>query len=143
MVQRTASLIKGTLDLPDVRTLQIDFDAAVSERVFYRELMLELKYRMPDTPLTITSLASWCTGDAWFNDFPVAEAVPMIFQMGADTEKIKTFLRNGNDWPEPLCRGSYGISLGEDIGITLKPGRRIYYFNASPWSPGDLETISH
>ena len=47
----------------------------------------------------MTSLASWCTGDAWFNDFPVDEAVPMVFQMGADSEKIKTFLRNGNDWP--------------------------------------------
>ena len=57
----------------------------------------------------MTSLASWCTGDAWFNDFPVDEAVPMVFQMGADDEKIKTYLRNGNDWNEPLCRGSYGI----------------------------------
>src|SRR5688572_6468022 len=153
MVQRTAALIKNTLDLPDVRAVQIDFDAAASERAFYRELMLELKYRFefPElkerfpagVPLTMTSLASWCTGDAWFNDFAVAEAVPMVFQMGADTEKVKTYLRNGNDWNEPLCRGSYGISLDERLNVILKPSRRIYYFKTGSWSSRDLQALDH
>ena len=84
-------------------------------------------------PITMTSLASWCTGDAWFNDFPVDEAVPMVFQMGADSDKIKTFLRNGNDWNEPLCRGSYGISIDEPKINGLKPDRRIYFFKDSSW----------
>jgi hypothetical protein len=153
MVQRTATLINNSLDLPDVRAIQIDFDAAVSERAFYRELMLELKNRLeiPDlkdrfpngVPLTMTSLASWCTGDAWFNDFPVAEAVPMVFQMGADTEKIKTYLRNGNDWNEPLCRGSYGISLDENLGVMLKSERRLYFFKSGPWSISDFERLEN
>jgi hypothetical protein len=92
-------------------------------------------------PLTMTSLASWCTGDAWFNDFPVDEAVPMVFRMGADDEKIRTFLRNGNDWNEPLCRGSYGIAIEEPLDATLKPNRRLYYFRAEPWKPTDLSLI--
>jgi hypothetical protein len=152
LVQRTAPLIINTLDLPAVRAIQIDFDAAVSEREFYRELMLELKFRLENTglsdrfpqgvPLTMTSLASWCTGDAWFNDFPVSEAVPMVFQMGADSEKIKTYLRNGNDWNEPLCRGSYGISFDEALNVTLKPSRRIYYFKTGSWSSRDLQALN-
>ena len=137
--RKVVSLIRNTIDLPDVKGVQIDFDAVVSERSFYRSMIKDLKSQVPpDMPLTMTSLASWCTGDAWFNDFPVDEAVPMAFQMGADEEKIKTFLRNGNDWNEPLCRGSYGLSVDDPLGVQLKPGRRVYYFKNSPWVKSDL-----
>ena len=140
MVGKVAVLIKNTLDLPDIKGIQIDFDAVVSERAFYRSLMNEVRKQLPpNTPLTMTSLASWCTGDAWFNDFPVDEAVPMAFQMGADEEKIKAYLRNGNDWKEPLCRGSYGISLEEGRFEGIKPRRRMYYFKNSAWKNGDLQ----
>jgi len=142
MATRTAALIRSTLDLPDVKGIQIDFDAVTSERAFYRLLMNTLKSQLPaETPLTMTSLASWCTGDAWFNDFPVDEAVPMAFQMGADEEKIKTFLRNGSDWNEPLCRGSYGLSVDDPLDLTIRPGRRIYYFKSSSWKTADLEQM--
>lgn len=145
MIAKTVSLITNTLRLPDVRGVQVDFDAVVSEREFYRQLMTELRNELNKTadksvrvPLTMTSLASWCTGDAWFNDFPVDEAVPMVFQMGADSDKIKTYLRNGNDWQEPLCRGSYGISLDEAKFDGMKQGRRVYYFSNSAWERSDL-----
>lgn len=142
MAEKVASLVKNTLDLPDVKGVQIDFDAVVSERSFYRSMMKELKNQLPlETPLTMTSLASWCTGDAWFNDFPVDEAVPMAFQMGADDENLKNYLRNGNDWNEPLCRGSLGISVDEPLGVELKPNRRVYYFSNSAWKARDLDRI--
>ena len=148
MIGKTVRLIKGTLELPDVRAIQIDFDAVVSERDSYRKMMFALRKELDKdadrsvlTPLTMTSLASWCTGDAWFNDFPVDEAVPMVFQMGADSDKIKTYLRNGNDWTEPLCRGSYGISLEERTFDMMKTGRRMYYFKNTAWKAADLETL--
>ncbi len=142
MLNKVAALIKSTRDLPDVKGIQIDFDAVVSERAFYRVLMREVRQQTPKgVTLSMTSLASWCTGDAWFNDFPVDEAVPMAFQMGADSDKIKTYVRNGNDWREPLCRGSYGFSLEEGRLDGLKPGRRIYYFKNSAWMPGDFSRI--
>ena len=140
--RRVVSLVKNTLELPDVKAIQIDFDAVVSERAFYRAMMHDLKKELPaNVPLTMTSLASWCTGDAWFNDFPVDEAVPMAFQMGADEDKIKAFLRNGSDWNEPLCRGSYGLSIDDPLGIPLKPGRRTYYFKSGAWDRSDLGRI--
>lgn len=142
MAAKVASLIQSTLDLPDVKALQIDFDAVSSERSFYRALMADVKKKLPEgTPLTMTSLASWCTGDAWFNDFPVDEAVPMAFRMGADEEKIRTYLRNGNDWREPLCRGSYGVSIDDPPLEGLKTDRRIYLFSNDAWNTADLRRL--
>lgn len=140
--KRVFSLIEKTLQLPRVRAVQIDFDVVVSEREFYRKLVNDLRQKLPrETPLTITSLASWCVGDAWFNDFPVDEAVPMAFQMGADDERIRSFLANGNDWSEPLCRGSYGISIDEPLRINFKSNRRFYYFSQRAWKKSDLEKL--
>src|SRR5258706_4053352 len=139
MISKTVKLIKTSLDLPNVKGEQIDFDAVSSERAFYRRMIIDLRKQTPEgVTLTMTSLASWCTGDAWFNDFPVDEAVPMAFQMGADEEKIKTYLRNGNDWNEPLCRGSYGISIDDPLKVELKPNRRTYYFSNNAWRASDI-----
>jgi hypothetical protein len=143
--QRTkiVNLVKKTLELPNVKAVQIDFDVVVSERAFYRELMKDLRQNLPEnTPLTMTSLASWCIGDSWFNDFPVDEAVPMAFVMGADDKAVRDFLAKDNDWREPLCRGSYGISTDEPLNINFKPNRRIYYFKSKAWEKSDLEKLN-
>lgn len=136
-------LIKKTLELPNVKAIQIDFDAVASERIFYKKLVVELQKQLPESvPFTITSLASWCVGDAWFNDFPIDEAVPMAFQMGADDKAIRDFLSKENDWSEPLCRGSYGISVDEPLNVNFKPQRRFYYFKSRSWEKSDLEKIN-
>jgi hypothetical protein len=142
-VEKIVNLVKNTLERPNVKAVQIDFDAVGSERKFYREMITKLKNRLPDnTPLTITALASWCVGDAWFNDFPVDEAVPMAFEMGADSDRIRSFLADGNDWREPLCKGSYGISVDEPLNVNFKPNRRFFYFKSKPWDKSDLEKIT-
>lgn len=140
---KIVELIKKTLELPNVKAVQTDFDVVVSERKFYRELMKDLRQNLPaNTPLTMTSLASWCVGDHWFNDFPVDEAVPMAFEMGADAERIRDFLSKENDWNEPLCQGSYGVSIDDPLNVRLKSERRIYYFKSKAWEKSDLEKIS-
>ena len=140
--EKLVNLVKNTLELPNVKAVQIDFDAMGSERKFYREFIKKLRNRLPnDFPLTMTALASWCVGDAWFNDFPVDEAVPMAFQMGADNEKIRAFLADGSDWREPLCRGSYGLSVDEPLNASFETERRFYYFKSSAWKKEDLEKI--
>jgi hypothetical protein len=163
MLSAIVGLIRNTVELPNVRGIQVDFDAVVSEREFYRKMMKTLSDELKDHDaeprssnddpathnsqltthhsFTMTALASWCAGDTWFNDFPVDEAVPMVFVMGADQESIRNFLRRGNDWREPLCRGSYGISIDEPKLEGLKPNRRMYYFKNSPWVPADLPNL--
>ena len=63
------------------RGLQIDFDARVSERAFYRRLLDTLRngYGEQYRPLSITALASWCGSKSWLADLPVDEIVPMVF----------------------------------------------------------------
>lgn len=127
------------LELGNVSGVQIDFDAAVSEREFYRKLLEELREKLPEnTPLSITALASFCIGDRWFQDLPVDEAVPMIFRMGADDQNIKKYLAAGKDFTEPLCRTSYGISADEPLEMKFVQARRIYVFNSRAWTQKDV-----
>ncbi len=139
---KIVDLIKKSLELRNVKAVQIDFDAVVSERDFYRKVVNDLKKNLPEnTPLTMTALASWCIGDAWFSNFPVDEAVPMAFEMGADEQTIRQFLTKENDWREPLCRGSYGIAADEPLNVKFKPNRRFFYFKSRAWEKSDLEKL--
>ncbi len=140
--EKVVNLVKKTLELPNVKAVQIDFDAIVSERDFYRSITNNLKKQLPEnTPLTMTALASWCVGDAWFADFPVDEAVPMAFEMGADNQTVRNFLTNGNDWREPLCRNSYGIAVDEPLKVSFQPNRRFFYFKSKAWEKADLDKL--
>jgi hypothetical protein len=142
--QEVGKLILRTLELKNVSAIQIDFDVTVAERDFYRQLLAELRSELrPGIGLTITALASWCAGDNWFGDLPVDEAVPMIFEMGADEKVVRDFLAAGEDWTEPLCRHSYGLSVNEPLKIKFRPDRKFYLFTANPngWKKSDLERI--
>jgi hypothetical protein len=137
--EKLVSLVVRTAKLENVSAIQIDFDATSSERDFYRSLLQELRQNLPDSlPLSITALASFCVGDRWLKDLPVDEAVPMIFRMGLDDRRIKSFLKSGNDFREPLCRNSYGIALDEPLEMKFDDTRRLYVFNTSPWREKDL-----
>ena len=142
-LMRVVDFVEKTLELRNVKAIQIDFDAIVSERDFYRGVINQLKQNLPEnTPLTITALASWCVGDAWFQDFPVDEAVPMAFEMGADDQTMRQFLTRENDWREPLCRSSYGISADEPLNVKFKPNRRFFYFKSKAWEKSDVEKLA-
>ncbi len=141
-IEETVELAREALSRPNVRGIQIDFDATLSERPFYRKLISELRSGLPaGTPLTMTALASWCVGDRWLQDMDVDEAVPMAFVMGADAERIRSFIRAENDWTEPLCRASYGLSVNEGPITGLQPERRVYYFSDDSWKADDLKKL--
>jgi uncharacterized protein DUF3142 len=56
--RRLVSLILRTHELRNVSAIQIDFDAAASEREFYRALLRDLRAKLPDNvPLSMTALA--------------------------------------------------------------------------------------
>lgn len=140
--EKIISAVLKTLDAENVRALQIDFDATVSERDFYRSILHGLRTVLPrDFAISITALASFCIGDGWIRDLPVDEAVPMIFRMGADEKNVREFLANGNDFSVPLCRTSYGIATDEPLKIDYQSERRVYVFNAKPWRSVDLKLL--
>jgi hypothetical protein len=134
-VARTSRAIADAAGQPGVRALQVDFDAVVSERAFYRALLQDVRRRLPpQMPLSITALASWCEDDGWIAGLPVAEAVPMLFRMGPDHYSA------GSDLRGELCRSSVGISIDE-LPSRIPSGRRVYVFNPRAWSADYLQAV--
>jgi hypothetical protein len=137
-------LVLNTLRLKNVAALQIDFDAKVSQRGFYKELLTQLRAKIPATmPLSITALASFCLGDPWIKNLPVDEAIPMIFRMGADNNKVKNLLKNGTDFSISLCQHSVGIATDEPLTMNFDKARRIYVFKgtAAGWTSADIDKL--
>jgi hypothetical protein len=140
--ERLVTLIKRTLELPGVSAIQVDFDAVSSEREFYRGVLGELRQEIPNNiPMSMTALASFCIGDPWLTGLPVDEAVPMVFRMGADDKKIRSFLIADNDFVEPLCQTSYGIALDEPMAMKFKNARRLYVFADHSWTETDVAML--
>lgn len=110
-----------------VQAIQVDFDARLSERDWYTQLLRELRRELKASmPLSITALASWCDRDGWMDGLPVSDAVPMLFRMGAGEPKGARNFRAG------LCRASFGISTDE-LPADLPHGRRLFVFHPRAW----------
>lgn len=138
---QTMNAIKQLARLQKIRAVQIDFDAKISERDFYRGLLNGLRKALDDSiPLSITALASWCIHDDWLSDLPIDEAVPMLFRMGVDQRQVSTYLGRQKDFPSKRCRKSLGISLDEPLP-SLPSRSRVYVFNPRSWSGNDLDRI--
>jgi hypothetical protein len=115
-------------ELPRVQAIQIDFDARRSERQWYADLLRRIRPRLkPEVALTMTALASWCLGDGWTAELPVADAVPMLFRMGAGEP------RRAREFSVGLCRSSIGISTDEPLQVVPR-GRRLWIFHPRPWT---------
>jgi hypothetical protein len=113
--------------IPDVRALQVDFDATLSQRAYYRELLVDLRSRVPPSlPLSMTALTSWCERDGWIAGLPVVEAVPMLFRMGPGERPARTF-------GPALCQSSAGVSVDEPLHEPPSAAR-LYIFNPRPWT---------
>lgn len=121
-----------------IRTLQVDYDARLSERAFYRDLLTRVRRELPPhSRLTITALASWCLDDDWIRDLPIDEAVPMLFEMGRGHRTVTAQLARGRDFKLPVCRQSLGLSVNEALPVAPR-GRTLYFFSARPWSARTL-----
>ncbi len=139
--EELAGAIADMARLPNVSHIQIDFDATHSERTFYRDVIVQVRRRLPGTVgLSITALASWCTYDDWLSDLPIDEAVPMLFRMAADGKQIANRLDAGEDFVAAPCRHSYGISTDEPRS-NLSATRRLYVFNSNPWTESSVRAI--
>ncbi len=113
--------------LAGIRAVQIDFDARRSQRAWYAAFLGDLRRSMPQSlPLVITALESWCDGDRWMRELPVADATPMLFRMGRG-ERIP------GEFREPLCRSSLGLSTNE-VPASHPPAARLYVFHPGSWN---------
>lgn len=149
VLDRAAVAIAQTAALGRITVVQIDFDAVMSQRDAYRDLLNRVRQNLDRAiPISITALASWCAGDHWLRGLPIDEAVPMLFRMGpseaawmpghnAPTHTDHS-ARANHVWRSPLwaarsCGNAIGTSLDEPIALP-DDDRRIYVFNPVPWS---------
>ena len=118
--------------------VQIDFDATVSERSFYRELLQAVRRDLPEsTSLSITALASWCAGDNWLSDLPVDEAVPMLFRMGVERRQFQSRLESGVKFESSQCQNAAGVSTDEPVNVPAAD--HLYIFNPQPWTKDSFD----
>lgn len=140
-IKETAAEISELGNLPNVVMVQVDFDATTSERPFYRELLVQLRKKLPQsTALSITALASWCQGDNWLEDLPVDEAVPMLFRMGVERRQFLSQLAAAETFNAKPCQASAGVSTDEPVA-QLPHVQRLYVFNPDVWSPEAVNEV--
>jgi hypothetical protein len=131
-IEQMARAIAKTAMLPQVGGVQIDFDARASQRHEYRQLLHAIRRALPpDTPLSMTALASWCLDDRWLDDLPVDEVVPMWFRLGPSEAPLRASLARRTVAPQ--CRGAIGLSLDEPLTVSTSR-KRVYVFSPNPWT---------
>jgi hypothetical protein len=131
---RVAEAIAAGAERPGSRALQVDFDATASQRPLYAAILTELRRRLPPSlPVSITALASWCAGDRWIDELPIDEAVPMLFEMGADRFAIAGRIREALPLADGRCGTAIGVSMREPLP-RVPAASRAYVFAYEPWT---------
>jgi len=126
-VEAASAAIAEAAVIPGVRALQVDFDATLSQRPFYRALLADLRRRVPQsTPLSMTALTSWCESDTWIAGLPVAEAVPCCSAWGRRASRAH-FSAHRSAAPAPA-------SPWMNLYASRRRPPRLYIFNPRPWT---------
>ena len=142
LASQAAQAILEAAHEPNVRALQIDFDATASQRDFYAEVLHQLHTALPASfPLSITALASWCGPHSWLHALPIDEAVPMFFRMGGPAATRASAPRSTHSLAEPFCLSSVGVATDE-AWPAIAPQQRVYVFRVGPWSAQDLANLN-
>jgi hypothetical protein len=65
----------------------------------------------------------------------------MLFSMGNEQLVISHYLSWHPSFPEPLCRGSVGLSAGEWVPNQVRHQTRVYVFSSDAWTQQSVNTI--
>lgn len=150
MLHDLTALITRAASRPRSSGIQIDFDARLTERVFYTQVLTELRQSLPpNTPISITALASWCLFDNWLTGLPVSETVPMMFSLGNERAKVLNYFSAGNQFRHAGCCDALGISLEDPpvnaLMIPLTKHRkiplRLYVYTKSAWTREKVDKV--
>lgn len=141
-VERWANALATTIARLHSPRVQLDFEARLSQRDFYRDVLMALRRQRPTAQLSITALASWCGDADWLNSLPVDEIVPMYFRMGPSERDLwRQRLLHPTPLP-PACQAAAGISTDEWQTLShdrttaqqaLSQRRAVYIFSPKPW----------
>lgn len=108
--------------------IQLDFEVFASQRNFYRTLIGKIRKKIPGVRLSVTALASWCTGDTWLKGLPIDEVVPMYF----DASHRAGEAEHPTSGIVPECRAAAGLATYEKYAAIPK-ATRYYLFSNRAW----------
>ena len=138
---RTVEAIVGTAQRPGTPMVPRDFDATLSQRGFYKQLVAELKPQLPaGVRLSVTALASWCAMDPWLTQLGADEIVPMLFRLGPDRDWVHGRVADRREFRRPECRGDVGISTDEPVAW-LPQRERTWIFHPRAWTRADFDAL--
>lgn len=142
--------LRTMANMSKVQAVQIDYDALLSERPFYSDLIRRARMQLPlGLPLSITALASWCIFDDWTRELPIDESVPMMFSLGPDRQKVLNYFGSRRDFRVERCKHAMGLSLEEpDVNALMIPlvqqrtmPCRVYVFTRTAWTKAKVDTV--
>ena len=87
----------------------------------------------------MTAPASSCRADNWRAGLPIEDAVPMLFRMGADRQRVLGHLQTGGDVRCLPTQPSLGLAADEPLP-QVPSGRRLYVFSPRAWSPASVHS---
>jgi hypothetical protein len=141
-ISQTDAALAAAAQQPNVRALQVDFDATTSQRAFYTAVLQQLRPQLPpNMPLSITALVSWCGDSSWLHSLPIDEAVPMFFRMGGPAATRAVRPKDSSTVREPLCSTSAGVSTDE-AWPAIHSQQRVYVFHPGSWPQQDLASVN-
>lgn len=142
IAQFWALKIKNSYLRGPYKELQIDFDAAPSQRQFYRELLMTLRKELgAHTIISITALASWCTNDRWIlkANLPINYVVPMFFSLDGNQMRRDRFIKSfDSKHLAPYCQGPIGLTTGTDWDVPIQTSQPIFIYNTGRWTKDAL-----
>lgn len=141
--QRVVTEVLRAAALPEVRGVQVDFDAGRSQRDAYRILLAEVRSALPESQtLSMTALASWCVFDRWLGSerAPADEVVPMLFGMGSGGDAVWQSIDALGDLRGVECRRAVGVQGGRRLPAFAKH-RRVYAFSERGWDRAQWDTL--
>ena len=133
LADRAAAAVVG---LARGAAVQVDFDAALSQRQFQRQLVERIRRRLPEGAfLSATALASSCLdgGAALLAvDEHLDEVVPMLFRLGPEAAPLRRRLARGLPLPPP-CDRALGLATDEPASTVPPSHVRLYLFAPRAW----------
>jgi hypothetical protein len=140
LADRDAQVIVAALLRAQRRTtsgwVQLDFEAPLALRESWRALVAEVRRRLPaGTRLSVTALASWCSGSAWLHDLAADEVVPMFFHLGPDAG---AWIWSAVEHPErlhPSCRegaAGFSVQVPPPAALQRRYARRYWFHEQAP-----------
>jgi len=133
-------IVKSCTEKDSNISCQIDFDATESQIGFYKNLVINVREKLPkEMKLSLTALVSWCTNnESWFKDLPIDEVVPMFFRLGKDQNIYWQRIKEGKLDISNVCQKAIGIATDEPMPnkIYMK-NKPIYIFNNKYWTSKD------